>query len=99
MAIWRLVGLLIGAQPTDGRVDDVVAAAEARLEGAVVLVVALVIARAFATIFEVTISTIFVCCTRDKRDYGSKYMPPSLKDAYGFSKKEKGSEGEGAGAK
>ena len=65
----------------------------------VVLVVALVIARAFATIFEVTISTIFVCCTRDKRDYGSKYMPPSLKDAYGFSKKEKGSEGEGAGAK
>ena len=45
------------------------------------LLLALVIARTFATVYECTIDTIFVCAMRDKDEYGSTHMSESLREA------------------
>ena len=50
---------------------------------------ALVIASVFSTVFGCVLDSLFVCCVRDKADYGGKYMPSLLREAYGFDKKSK----------
>merc|ERR1711988_451842 len=54
----------------------------------VVFVIAFVIARGFAVIFEVTIDSLFVCAFRDKDEFGGVFASDRLKTALGMDKCE-----------
>jgi len=54
-----------------------------------VLLMALVIAKAFAIVFACVLDTLFVCCVRDKADYKAAFMSDALYSAFGFNPEER----------
>ena len=48
------------------------------------LLLAFVVARSFASVYECVVDTLFVCAMRDKDEYGGAHMGDSLRDALGL---------------
>lgn len=56
----------------------------AEVASVAVLVVSYTIMRAFATVYECALNTLFVCCVRDAEHYNYEHMPEDLKDNFGY---------------
>ena len=54
----------------------------------VIYVLAAVMTVSCMTVFECTITTIFVCCFQDKAEFGGKYMSENLASAFGIERKQ-----------
>jgi len=60
------------------------------------LLLAFVVARSFASVYECVVDTLFVCAMRDKDEYGGAHMGDSLRDALGLD--DDGGGGKGGAA-
>ena len=58
---------------------------------------AYVVSRGFASVFECTVDTVFVCAVRDSAEYGGVFMSDGLRDALQLEAPSRGARG-GRGA-
>jgi hypothetical protein len=66
--------------------DDVLAVRNPMYPTFFVLLVSASVSQCCASVFECTITTIFVSCFRDNELYGGKFMPEVLRKAFGMPK-------------
>ena len=65
-------------------IDSSVADVNAIYPAGAIGVIAAIITVSCMTVFECTITTVFVCCFKDKAQYDSKYMSARLAKAFGI---------------
>ena len=75
------VGAFVG-WATAGRTDEPV---EPVWPALAALLLAFVVARSFASVYECVVDTLFVCAMRDKDEYGGNHMSDALRDSLGLA--------------
>ena len=61
--------------------DDAYVAVDPTFPALAALALSFVVARAFASVYECVVDSIFVCAMQDKEEYGAAHMSDSLRDA------------------
>jgi len=79
--------------------DTVMATKHAGYPAAIIFVLAALMTVSCMTVFECTITTIFVCCFQDKAEFGGRFMSKRLASAFGIkqTKKEEAADKPAAG--
>ena len=63
----------------------------------IIYLIAAVMTIGCMTVFECTITTIFVCCFQDKAEFGGKYMSDRLAKAFQIKRGKGGDKDDGSG--
>ena len=77
--------------------DDVLAVRNPMYPTFFVLLVSAIVSQCCASVFECTITTIFVCCFQDKAEFGGKYMSDRLAKAFQIKRGKGGDKDDGSG--
>lgn len=77
------LGVPEGAPTTAGTLDDSLNVAPL-WPAVAIFIIAFVVSRSFASVYECAVSSVFVCAMRDESDYGAAYMSVELHTALGL---------------